>query len=74
MKGETNMSWCDHCLGQRYDRARVLRVLRQARRDLARARPRDPAAAALSAAIQAVRTLDIPHVDVDDLESDAVVH
>jgi hypothetical protein len=68
------MSWCDHCQGQRYDRARVLRVLRQARRDLARARPRDPAAAALSAAIQAVRTLDIPHVDFDELEPDAVVH
>jgi hypothetical protein len=68
------MSWCDHCQGQRYDRARVLRVLRQARRDLARARPRDPAAAALAAAIQAVRTLDIPHVDFDELEPDAVVH
>jgi hypothetical protein len=68
------MSWCDHCLGQRYDRARVLRALRQARRDLATAGPREPAVAAISAAIRAVRMLDIPHVDFDELDSDTVVH
>jgi hypothetical protein len=69
------MSWCDHCLGQRYDRARVLRALRQARRDLARAGRRDPAATAIDAAIETVRTLDIPHVEFDDeIDVGTVVH
>jgi hypothetical protein len=66
---------CDHCLGQRYDRARVLRALRQARRDLAKTGPRDPADAALAAVIQTIRTLDIPHVEFDDdFNTSTVVH
>jgi hypothetical protein len=68
------MSWCDHCQGQRDDRARVLRALRQTRRDLCAGGPRDRADAALAAAIKTIRGLDIPHVDLDEFDPDAVVH
>jgi hypothetical protein len=65
------MSFCDHCEGQRFDRARVLRALRQLRRDL---RGSDRTAAeAVSAALHAVRTMDIPHLELED-ETDEVVH
>lgn len=65
------MSFCEHCEGQRFDRARVLRALRQLRREL-RATDRT-AAEALSAALHAVRTMDIPHLEIED-EIDEVVH
>ena len=65
------MSFCEHCEGQRFDRARVLRALRQLRREL---RSTDRTAAeAVGAALHAVRTMDIPHLEVED-ESDEVVH
>lgn len=57
------MSFCEHCEGQRFDRARVLRALRQVRRDLPPA-DRRRCAAALELALQAVRTLDIPHLEI----------
>jgi hypothetical protein len=65
------MSFCEHCEGQRFDRARVLRVLRQLRRDL-RSTDR-PAAEAIGAAVQAVRTMDIPHLEIEE-DIDEVVH
>lgn len=65
------MSFCEHCEGQRFDRARVLRALRQLRREL-RSTDR-PAAEAVSAALHAIRTMDIPHLELED-ETDAVVH
>ena len=65
------MSFCDHCEGQRFDRARVLRALRQLRRDL---RSTDRTAAeAVGAALHAIRTMDIPHLEIED-DSDEVVH
>jgi len=65
------MSFCEHCEGQRFDRARVLRALRQLRREL---RGTDkPGAEALSAALHAIRTMDIPHLELED-ETDEVVH
>ena len=69
------MSFCDHCEGQRFDRAQVLRVLRATRKRL-----RTPGRAcktdhAFAAAIAAVRALDIPHLEpVDDLVDGDVVH
>jgi hypothetical protein len=60
------MSFCDHCQGQRFDRAQVLRALRATR---ARLRGRHPDAVVdrtIAAAIQAVRELEIPHLEVDD--------
>ncbi len=65
------MDYCEHCEGQRFDRARVLRALRQVRRQL---RDRPDGQGAVDLALRAVRDLDIPHLDfVDDLE-DEIIH
>ena len=66
------MSFCEHCEGQRFDRARVLRALRQLRQDLRRADDRSREEA-LDRALAAIRILDIPHLPFDD-EVDEVVH
>jgi hypothetical protein len=69
------MSFCDHCQGQRFDRAQVLRALRATR---TRVRTPDRAAnadRALALAIAAVRALEIPHLEsVGDVEDGDVVH
>jgi hypothetical protein len=67
------MSFCDHCDGQRFDRARVLRALRQVRREFRAARRGAKCDAALAAAMDAVRGLDIPHLEWE-AEDDLVVH
>jgi hypothetical protein len=67
------MSFCDHCEGQRFDRARVLRVLRQVRRDLRATRDAGKAEEALVRALNAVRALDIPHLELFD-DTDEIVH
>ena len=65
------MSFCDHCEGQRFDRARVLRTLRQLHKEL---RETDRCAGeAVNAALHAIRSMDIPHLDFVD-EVDEVVH
>lgn len=56
------MGFCDHCQGQRFDRAQVLRTLRATRRKFRRSKGADKA---LAAAIQAVRSLEIPHLEVE---------
>ena len=66
------MSFCDHCEGQRFDRARVLRALRQLQKDLRDGR-RHSVDATLHLALQAVRNLDIPHLEYEEPE-DEVVH
>lgn len=71
------MSFCEHCAGQRFDRAQVLRALRDVRRRLERrGRGRSsPADAALAAAIKAVRDLEIPHIEYfDETTGDEVLH
>jgi hypothetical protein len=65
------MSFCEHCEGQRFDRARVLRTLRQLHKEL-RATDRC-AGEAVSAALHAIRTMDIPHLEIVD-DADEVVH
>jgi hypothetical protein len=68
------MSFCDHCQGQRFDRAQVLRTLRAARKRLRVAGDRD-AERCLARAIEAVRSLEIPHLDVEDPAPDGdVIH
>ena len=67
------MSFCEHCEGQRFDRARVLRALRQVRKDLRTARQGAKCDAAIVAAMNAIRDLDIPHLEWDS-DEDAVVH
>jgi hypothetical protein len=66
------MGYCDHCEGQRFDRARVLRALRQVQKDLRR-QHRRAAAEALDRALQAVKALDIPHLEFED-EEEEIVH
>jgi hypothetical protein len=66
------MSFCEHCEGQRFDRARVLRLLRAARRDAPKG---GRAADALSRAIKAVRALEIPHLErLDETLDGEIVH
>jgi hypothetical protein len=68
------MSFCDHCQGQRFDRAQVLRALRATRQRLRLAGERE-AERCLLRAIEAVRALEIPHLDVEDHAPDGdVVH
>ena len=66
------MSFCDHCEGQRFDRARVLRALRQVRKEL-RGGDCDSAPEALDRALEAIRSLEIPHLEWEDA-ADQVVH
>ncbi len=62
------MSFCEHCEGQRFDRSRILRVLRESRKRLQRSDTICSADQALASVMDAVRTLDIPHLDrVDDV-------
>jgi hypothetical protein len=69
------MGFCEHCAGQRFDRAQVLRALRAARRRLPKRARSSPADEALVAAIQAVRSLEIPHVEYfDETTGDEVLH
>ena len=70
------MSFCDHCSGQRFDRAQVLRALRAARRRLRGVKASREAEQVLASAIETVRTLEIPHFDpVDDEYVDGeVIH
>jgi hypothetical protein len=66
------MSLCEHCEGQRFDRAQVLRVLRATRKDVRRHSRADEA---LRMAINAVRALDIPHLEhVDEPFDEQLVH
>ena len=70
------MSFCDHCEGQRFDRSRVLRLLRRHLREGGgRQDAREAVREALSRAIEAVRSLDIPHLEtLDDIVDGEVVH
>ena len=66
------MSFCDHCDGQRFDRAQVLRVLRAKRKTV---RKHSRADEALAEAIKAVRALEIPHLErLDDAFDEQIVH
>jgi hypothetical protein len=66
------MSFCEHCEGQRFDRAQVLRVLRATRRAM---RKHSRAHDALGVAIKAVRALEIPHLErLDEPFGEQTVH
>jgi hypothetical protein len=69
------MSFCDHCEGQRFDRARILRILRATRKRLQGSDADCSADQSLAMAIEAVRTLEIPHLEyADDVVEGEVVH
>ena len=66
------MGFCEHCEGQRFDRAQVLRVLRATRKAF---RKHSRADEALRAAIEAVRALDVPHLErLDEPFNEPIVH
>ncbi len=73
------MGFCEHCEGQRFDRAQVLRQLRQTRARLRDDETRCTADEALLLAIKSVHALEIPHLEpIDDLmeetTEDQVIH
>jgi hypothetical protein len=67
------MSFCEHCQGQRFDRARVLRTLKQLRKDLQFSGGLS-ADAVLVKAMESVRQLEIPHLEPFEEDVDQVVH
>lgn len=67
------MSFCEHCEGQRFDRAQVLRTLREVRRQMRDARCGKKVDDALTTALKAVADLDIPHLYFEP-EGSEVVH
>ena len=68
------MGFCEHCEGQRFDRAQVLRVLRATRRQLRGQSRLATTDDVLEMAINAIRSLEIPHLDVLDDIPDEVIH
>ena len=69
------MSFCAHCEGQRFDRAQVLRALRAERKRQRGSGVASGADETLRLAIEAVRGLEIPHLDdLDDVIDAEVVH
>ena len=65
------MSFCEHCEGQRFDRARVLRELRRIRKQFRSSGNRE-CDNALGVAMSVVRALDIPHLELDEDWGDQV--
>ncbi len=68
------MGFCEHCEGQRFDRAQVLRLLRATRNQLRDQTRLKTAEDVLTMAINAVRSLEIPHLESLDDISDEVIH
>ena len=68
------MGFCEHCEGQRFDRAQVLRMLRATRRQLRDQPQPSTVEEVLTMAIKTVRSLEIPHLEVLDEIPDEVVH
>jgi hypothetical protein len=70
---EPPRGFCDHCHGQRFDRARILRSLRRLRKNLRATDGRRGVDDALALALETVRSLEIPHLDFEE-EDTGVVH
>ena len=60
------MSFCEHCQGQRFDRAQVLRALREVQRKLGRSASSKAMAQTLAIAIDTIRRMEIPHLEVEE--------
>lgn len=70
------MSFCDHCDGQRFDRAQVLRALRAMRQQVRDSEGSREVERTIALAIETVRTLSIPHFDFidDEIVDGEVIH
>ena len=68
------MSFCEHCEGQRFDRARVLRAVRQLRRELRTSGARRTSCDdVLARVLRTIAELEIPHVEYEE-EAGETVH
>ena len=67
------MAFCEHCEGQRFDRAQVLRTLRHLRRALRDEQCGAQADEALATALKVVAQLEIPHLQLEP-DIDEVIH
>ena len=65
-------NFCEHCEGQRFDRAQVLRALRQVRKDLRGRRCGKKVDEAIELALKTVARLELPHLEVEDLSGEVV--
>lgn len=63
---------CEHCEGQRFDRAQVLRTLRQLRKDLRADRRDKKVDEALKLAIRTIAALDLPHLEIEYTDGQVV--
>ena len=69
------MSFCEHCAGQRFDRAQVLRALREARKSLRDEGSECSSDEALALLIRAVWSLEILHLELlEEMGDDTVIH
>ena len=74
-EANATLSFCEHCAGQRFDRAQVLRVLRDALRDQRAKGDSCAGVEALVLAINNIRALEIPHLEMlDDSIEGEVIH
>ena len=69
------MSFCEHCAGQRFDRAQVLRTLREARKRLRSEGSECSSDEAIALVIRAVWNLEIPHLELlEEMGDETVIH
>ena len=68
------MGFCEHCEGQRFDRAQILRLLRATRRQLREQNRIAEAEEVLTMTINTVRALEIPHLESFADIVDEVIH
>ena len=64
--------FCEHCEGQRFDRAQVLRKLRRLRRDVRAERRDKKVDEGLAMAIRAIAALELPHLELDYVDGDVI--
>jgi len=68
------MSFCEHCQGQRFDRARILRAVRQLRREFrAAGTHRTTCDSVFERVLETLSDLEIPHLEFED-EGSHTVH
>ena len=66
-------SFCEHCEGQRFDRAQVLRALRRVRNELRENRCGKKVDKAIALALTTIVRLELPHMELER-PPDEIVH
>ena len=65
-------NFCEHCEGQRFDRAQVLRALRRVRSELRERRCGKKVDEAIALALKTVARLELPHLEVEEPGSEVI--